>query len=751
MANLIDGVRRACKRLGPLGWRNLLRHHDLNIEAANLEDELARPLGTIDRRAPGFEDFALEGVRGIEPGRPARSLLYHALASPNVLEDHQGHPLKGFPTLAEIELVENYVFAMQQRSLAQIRALVDGNLAIAVFSCEYRPASATVHRRHADLCFARTGIARVGTNREAYDPAARGFLPFVNNKPFEMRVLPARYAPFLAAQFKGRSKQTHVMNAVAGDDDRDFWIPITKLFDGPECLPGLDLTVALEAHHRNEKLRRIHVAWKGKGGWTEPDISKPPFVFEDGIAAFSTRNDDGTGLLCPTPHPLVEAAQYQGHRLTFKVPPNSPVLSSSVYIEPGDRETRSAPEFVHARHLVNAKGGTTDLNSRPDVAAFVAAGGYDAQHYVDYTGDGWIDVSCPQLAVEVPRRVPAYSLVTAPDFFVACDQRELFEWTEQSVRSSLRLSMWAEPPTPLNDKRLAPNLALTDRFVSEDKTPTAIVSLASTAPLGTATGSTVAKSFRHSHLPDAAAGLFDPGWDVSRDSTHGVAHLAAYGLGSPFPEDAKLCAALSTFWPAVAPDAARTFEPNPKSLNSATPTVAPLTDEEIGLGKKPSWDGLAGPRRVVVDGKELVEYPDIDHTDYVAMAAAGKFSLAQTGLISTEEYEARVLATARAYRSLGIRGGSQGSQLRKKGAWAVLSFQRLTTATKEVKSAEGDTGTAIELPAFRFEMYRHGKRHDHPTDVTKARVEMHQVALLIVNPAHVVVKHGARPWALGDE
>ena len=33
--------------------------------------------------------------------------------------------------------------------------------------------------------------------------------------------------------------------------------------------------------------------------------------------------------------------------------------------------------------------------------------------------------------------------------------------------------------------------------------------------------------------------------------TFGPDHLAAYGLGSPFPEDSKLCAALSSFWPAV--------------------------------------------------------------------------------------------------------------------------------------------------------------------------------------------------------
>lgn len=51
-----------------------------------------------------------------------------------------------------------------------------------------------------------------------------------------------------------------------------------------------------------------------------------------------------------------------------------------------------------------------------------------------------------------------------------------------------------------------------------------------------------------------------PGWDVSRDwlPDHRQ-HLATYGLGSPYPEDTKLCAALSSFWPAVSPDATREF------------------------------------------------------------------------------------------------------------------------------------------------------------------------------------------------
>ena len=67
---------------------------------------------------------------------------------------------------------------------------------------------------------------------------------------------------------------------------------------------------------------------------------------------------------------------------------------------------------------------------------------------------------------------------------------------------------------------------------------------------------------RHLQLPDGMAGLFDPGWDVSQDRTaDNRFFLANYGLGTPFIEDAKLCAAPSTFWPGVSPDSAREFQP----------------------------------------------------------------------------------------------------------------------------------------------------------------------------------------------
>ena len=59
-SNLIDEVKAVCARLAPLGWAALFRTHGLNIEAADLSSELARPLSFIDREQPGFGDFCVE-------------------------------------------------------------------------------------------------------------------------------------------------------------------------------------------------------------------------------------------------------------------------------------------------------------------------------------------------------------------------------------------------------------------------------------------------------------------------------------------------------------------------------------------------------------------------------------------------------------------------------------------------------------------------------------------------------------------
>ncbi len=53
------------------------------------------------------------------------------------------------------------------------------------------------------MCYARTGIARVGTALAEYLPAARGYLPFDKLDPQQLRVLPCRYSAHVATLAPG--------------------------------------------------------------------------------------------------------------------------------------------------------------------------------------------------------------------------------------------------------------------------------------------------------------------------------------------------------------------------------------------------------------------------------------------------------------------------------------------------------------------------------------------------------------------
>lgn len=740
MGKLIDTVATACERLAPAGWKDLLEAHGLDIAAGDLHGALLEPLARIDRTIPGFEDFAAEATRGIEPGRPAHSLLLHAFASPNVVSGPGGF-LRAFPTPAEIAAVENLVFGIQTPSLAEVAAQFPGALmAIAVFAAEYRPGPETVHRRHADMCLARTGVARVGTSEALYDPARRGFLPFDEHDPHAFRVLPARYDAYLAVQLRGRFDLFGPMNFDLGqlfDDDRasdetrNFWVPVHKLFGGSECLRGLDLTVELSAHHVNEKLRRVHRELRRNGhdtGWDEPEIDRPPFIFTEGIAAFAPQL--GPGVLAPLPHPLVAEALLDGEPIDFVVPPDPQGGFSPSLTVASDGRARHAPEYVHVRHAVRDDGTVEDLNDDPGVVQRVNAGGYRARHYVDFGGDGWVSASCPQVAVQVPRNIPAYSLVTAPDFYPNCDQRELVEWWLQRVPTALRDRVWQTPPLTLSDERIAPNVELAgSRFRGEDDTVTAIVSLP-LAGMPEQRPLDVGATLRHAHLPDGAAGIFAPGWDTSVDETDGVAHLAGYGLGSPFPEDAKLCAALSSFWPAVAPDSGRSF-------SQVFPTATPLTDAEIGSVGDLPWDGVPGPRAA---GGDIVEYARFEFVDYVQSALDNRFSLALTGRVDVPEYEARVLVAARSYIALGVPPSTR--------QWSLLSFRAVDgQSVGELDEAETQTGVTLAGNRYRLEFGRRASQAVDPQDHRTVRVQIAERVLMFAGAeADLLVQRGGGAW-----
>ena len=220
---------------------------------------------------------------------------------------------------------------------------------------------------------------------------------------------------------------------------------------------------------------------------------------------------------------------------------------------------------------------------------------------------------------------------------------------------------------------------------------------------------------RHNYLPDAAAGVFAPGWDTSVDNTDNTDHLAAYGLGSPFPEDAKLCAALSAFWPAVAPDAGRSFSRN-------FPTVSPMTDAEI---IDLPWDGVVGPKFVARNNQQLVEYTRFDHVDYIQNTLNKKFSLSLTGKVDVNEYTNRVIAMARAYRAAGISNN-------EKRAWGILSFRAVESEERELQVAMKQTGTRLQGDIYRFEFFRRGTEMQHDSDFRKVYVEVLETVVTFV-------------------
>ncbi|MBV1859039.1 MAG: hypothetical protein KUG77_11565 [Nannocystaceae bacterium] len=677
---IIDDVKSLLEDLAPHGWKELLAAHGLDIVAADLERELARDLSaTVDRDLPGFREFALEGHRGITPSNPARSLLYHALATPEVRwrDARKQQALSKYPTLAQIETVENYVYAARKTSLRELELLHGReNIAVVVLANQYRGSSKVPHRKHADLVYSRTGIARVGTAAASYNAKDRSYEPFDDGDAAKVRVLPCKYDAYIAVRMKGSRpllgegfnlEQPIDFSSIPEDERLDFWHPVHKLFDGTECLAGVDLQLVPEASHVNEKLRKIHrfvlETTEESPGSTQAQRRRFPFEIREGIASY------GSGWLVPDVHEaLVEAAEVDGEFVTldkrFPLPTESEgaslgLFSSSLELRAADAvnpistvptgSQRSVPEYAHIRTAVIA-GGTENLNERPDLEGTLSDDRYRALHYIDYTGDGSVSIVAGGHGVRDLIHIAAYSLVAPPDFFPYCEQSTLMD-------SRIDSDVWSRPPQALSDIRLLPNVKSHPQLAFEGMQPfdtcTALVN--GTLDEGLAQARLEPESVnRISHLADGASGVFAPGWDTSFDML-AVGHvnvpiLAAYGLGSPFPEDAKLCASISSFWPAAAPDTARSFWPEAR----ARKTVIPMTDEEIGSDGTVGWDGEHGPQLSDEGGNTTVTYKRYDRVDYTLNAAENRFNYHKLRGIDADAYLTRVVSYQRAIAELRV-------------------------------------------------------------------------------------------------
>ena len=307
---------------------------------------------------------------------------------------------------------------------------------------------------------------------------------------------------------------------------------------------------------------------------------------------------------------------------------------------------------MNIRHRVRRRGKRflVDDLGKLDRGAFkriLKDGGYEAAHFIDGDTRRLSYGHSTRPLARPTESLPAYSLVTAPVFFPLADQLEISNWVRRSFINfqehfAPRISLAAAC-----EGRRAANLelprpdSLGDRaFDRKDDTLTAIVGLQPRSRRHSAADRL--KRFA-SHLTDAASNEFDPGWDISMSGDDEGTHLAAYGLGSPFPEDAKLCAALNSFWPAAAPDASRTFAIEYGS------TAMPLLDRELGyhpshplvkarkVKSSLGWDGEQGPFFERISGRLFVNSANIDRSDYVSNALKNKIDIRKTSTITGRE------------------------------------------------------------------------------------------------------------------
>lgn len=685
------------------GWRELFARHglDISLPADRLEEELSKPL-QVDRSAPGFEEFSLAGVRGVEPGQLGLSLLYHALASPGCT----GPTLSLYPTLAQLDVVENYIYSRRRLTLAELRDPV-----LAIFAYQYRDRRHTTHRQHADIAFSRTGVARVGTHPAEYDGPSRGYgvNPGPGIKGF--RVLPARYGLFIAER-RVRGRDGAVLRPSKVDEELIFLFPVHKVFAGSECLYQRNMKNEIEPVvvgpidyaevHINEKLARVHDAQGGENDAYVPPHPTVAFNLKEYPFVRDSRTDptlvrlSSVGASCqvmPVDGKLVAtAAQMVAGKeelARFKVPQkgttrNRPNRYWSTFEIEANGNSRAAPEYLNIRHEPQA-GDLVDLNEL-DSATFeskvLQAGAYEAAHFIDNSCDGVLGVK-PIVGIRLPIHC-AFSLVTATDYFPQVDQVDVEEWVERQQYvptglANIGLLFPQGGPQPMSDGRFTwylegvPDVSLSYQLPNCNL-PHPVIAGRSAFDLDDPSNYTVTAVVGHpalapslsalppprrtmNWLPDAAADVYAPGWDVSQHQRHGRNMMVSYGLGSPFPEDAKLCAALNSFWPAVAPDSSRTYgfrPPQPSRPRRQLFTSIPLTDRELGyhpqhprvLAKEVTsergWDGDYGPYLSPTTGKVYVYASNPLRADLTKAALDGRVHFAGLDAITTEEYISRI-------------------------------------------------------------------------------------------------------------
>jgi hypothetical protein len=312
------------------------------------------------------------------------------------------------------------------------------------------------------------------------------------------------------------------------------------------------------------------------------------------------------------------------------------------------RFARNYPFFVYIREEVEYWNGKVididDLNIKNDdeFYSYIERGNYYAAMFEDGTSDGCVAAFVDGLGSKL-ESYPAFSVVAPLTFFPRSLELDLERWTLQhpnmfhqgDSRPLCEGRFYANPSIVLPERDGKPSA--NPAFHERDNTIAAVVGKLPSARNAPSDGSALRKVFRTSFMTDAASNVFFPGWDVTIANKTGDVNdtsffYTTYGMGSPYPEDVKFCAAANGFWPTASPDAGRTFH------RSDSPTSIFLLDNEVGYhpshpaakGDQPGWDGGYGPFfQLDRSGAPGVNFANLDRVDYVRDALDGKFGRIQ--------------------------------------------------------------------------------------------------------------------------
>lgn len=684
------------------GWTNYLHQTldvHLDLTGEDLKKELIKELDSSrlnllrQNVKSGYDDFS--GERLIQPGFPAYSLLFHTIASPRVRPEG----ITAYPSLAQIDLLENYIYALcdweQLKSIYQVRS--NEELVFAVFAYEYRPAFKTPHHAYADMVYSRTGIARIGNEPLHYDTINRCHTakPADGNREKNVAVMPARYGLYIARKVPNSSISLVRSGAPKDDgckddckDDRNdskktFLQPIRKIFNDDE-LAGAG-TIQFSELHKSEKLKKLALA-KGIKIWQglKPEVRYSKDLIEQG----TSRNAGSSFLVISQYADLIRLAKENGRTLFFKVPKKFEQPYENRYFtafctqavedvellldnKPLGRTynrypaPRNQPMFVNITHEKDKAGDAFTIIPKTKTEQFekkLDSGNYYAPLFEDSICDGQVNVNTGLLKLEklkgiAPHCLPAFSIVTAPDFFPQIDPIDLVAYDiAPGISKDKESNFYEGGVASLATARIKPNPKIIDTKTDHTRdTYLAVLSGSLKEKTGVSperlSGYNNPASDRgydiSGFLPDVASSVFAPGWDVtycSLDNIHDI-YIGTEGLGSPFVEDMKFCSALNGMWPATSPDAARTFQ-GANEAEYRNPTAVPLLDHEIGIcGYGPAgksydslgWDGEQGPYLERKGKGWMVNFTDLGRADAVNNALDGKLDMSQLRKLKSAE------------------------------------------------------------------------------------------------------------------